>query len=159
MVNTKKEAEDMIQWCKYPPEGKRSNAGPRGEWGDFENYRDYMDIVNEELLIVPMIETMESLGNMEDILSVQGIDVLLVGPSDLSINLGIPLDYRNPKYQSTLDKIANACEGAGVVPGMYFIPDELDPSDFVDRGFKFFTLPWNKWATDGVKDGLASVKR
>jgi len=159
MVNTKKEAEDMVQWCKYPPVGKRSSAGPRGEWGDFENYREYMDIVNEELVVVPMIETMESLGNMEDILSVQGIDVLLVGPSDLSINLGIPLDYLNPKYQSTLDKIASACEDAGVVPGMYFIPGGQDPSDFVDRGFKFFTLPWNKWATAGVKDGLASVKR
>ncbi len=159
MVNTKKKAEDMVQWCKYPPVGKRSSAGPRGEWGDFENYREYMDIVNEELVVVPMIETMESLGNMEDILSVPGIDVLLVGPSDLSINLGIPLDYLNPKYQNTLDKIASACEDAGVVPGMYFIPGGQDPNDFVDRGFKFFTLPWNKWATAGVKDGLASVKR
>ncbi|MHA1258526.1 MAG: HpcH/HpaI aldolase family protein [Candidatus Heimdallarchaeaceae archaeon] len=159
MVNTKKEAEEMIQWCKYPPVGKRSSAGQRGEWGDFEDYREYMDIVNEELLIVPMIETMESLENMEDILNVQGIDVLLVGPSDLSINLGIPLDYHNPKYQNTLDKIASACEDAGVVPGMYFIPEGQDPSDFVDRGFKFFTVPWNKWAVAGIKDGLASIKR
>jgi 4-hydroxy-2-oxoheptanedioate aldolase len=159
MVNTKKEAEDMVQWCKYPFEGKRSSAGPRGEWGEFSNYREYMDTVNEELVVVPMIETMESMGNLEDIVSVPGIDVLLVGPSDLSINLGIPLDYHNPKYREALDKIAAACEDAGVIPGMYFIPGGQDPSDFVDRGFKFFTLPWTKWATEGVKNGLASVKR
>ena len=159
MVNTKKEAEDVVQWCKYPPAGKRSSAGARGEWGEFDNYRDYMDAVNEELVVVPMVETMESMGNLEDILSVPGFDVLLVGPSDLSINLGIPLDYLNPKYQAALDKIAGACEDAGVIPGMYFIPGGQDPSDFVDRGFKFFTLPWTKWATAGVKDGLATVKR
>jgi len=159
MVNTKKETEDMVQWCKYPPMGKRSSAGARGEWGEFENYREYMDTFNEECIVIPMIETMQSMGNLDDIVSVPGIDVLLVGPSDLSINLGIPLDYGNPKYREALDKIASACEDAGVVPGMYFIPGGQDPSDFVDRGFKFFTLPWNKWATAGVKDGLASVKR
>ena len=118
-----------------------------------------MDAVNEKLVVVPMIETMESMGNLEEIVSVPGVDVLLVGPSDLSINLGIPLDYLNPKYQGALDKIASACEDAGVVPGMYFIPGDQDPGDFVDRGFKFFTLPWTKWATAGVKDGLATVMR
>lgn len=159
MVNTKQETIDMVQWCKYPFEGKRSSAGARGDWGSFDNYRDYMDTVNKELVVIPMIETMESLGNMDEILSVSGVDVLLVGPSDLSINLGIPLDYHNPKYRETLDKIVSACENAGVVPGMYFIPPGQDPSDFVEMGFKFFTLPWSKWAADGVKNGLASIKR
>jgi len=159
MVNSKEETIDMVNWCKYPPDGKRSSAGMRGEWGTFENYREYMDAVNEELLIIPMIETQESLNNMEEILSVPGVDVLLVGPSDLSINLDIPLDYLSPKYQGTLDKIACACEEAGVVPGMYFIPGGQDPSVFVERGFKFFTLPWSRWAANGIQDGLAAIKR
>jgi 2-keto-3-deoxy-L-rhamnonate aldolase RhmA len=159
MVNTKKETIDFFNWCKYPFEGKRSSAGPKGEWGEFDGYREYMDRVNEELVVIPMIETMESLGNIDDILSVPGVNVLLIGPSDLSINLGIPLDYGNPLYRETLDKIVSHCENAGVVPGMYFIPGGQDPSEFVERGFKFFTLPWTKWATDGVKNGLASVMR
>jgi 2-keto-3-deoxy-L-rhamnonate aldolase RhmA len=159
MVNTKKETEDMVQWCKYPHVGKRSSAGPRGEWGKFDSYREYMDIVNEELVVIPMIETMESMSNIEDIVSVSGVDVLLVGPSDLSINLGIPLDYHNPKYREALDKIASVCEDAGVIPGMYFIPGGQDPSDFVERGFKFFTLPWTQWAIAGTKNGLVTIKR
>lgn len=159
MVNTREEAADMVQWCKYPPEGKRSSAGPRGEWGEFENYREYMDAVNREVLVIPMIETMESLKNLNEILSVPGIDVLLVGPSDLSICLGISLDYLNPKYQETLDKISAACKKAGVIPGMYFIPGGQDPNKFVERGFKLFTLPWTNWAANGIKRGLETIKR
>lgn len=159
MVNTKEEAVNMVRYCKYPPDGIRSNAGMRGEWGEFKNYREYMNAVNEQLLVIPMIETVESLNNIDDILSVSGVDVLLVGPSDLSINLDVTLDYLNPKYQKTLDKIVSSCENAGVVPGMYFIPGDQDPSGFVERGFKFFTLPWSQWATAGIKDGLATIMR
>ena len=158
MVNTKAEAADMVQWCKYPFAGVRSSAGPRGEWGEFQSYREYMDAVNEQLLVIPMIETVEALDNLDEILSVPGIDVLLIGPSDLSINLDVTLDYPNSKYQSALDKIAAACANAGVVPGMYFIPPEMEPSHFMAKGFRFFTLPWNGWATEGVQNGLASVR-
>jgi 4-hydroxy-2-oxoheptanedioate aldolase len=159
MVNSKEETINMVKWCKYPHEGIRSSAGMKGEWGEFKNYDEYMSTVNEDLLILPMIETIEALNNIDEILSVPGVDVLLVGPSDLSINLGITFDYLNPKYQGTLDDIVSHCEDAGVVPGMYFIPAGQDPSGFVERGFKFFTLPWNKWASAGIKNGLATIKR
>jgi len=159
MVNSKEEAAHMIRCCKYPPEGIRSAAGMRGEWGEFKDFTEYMSTVNEEVLIIPMIETSKALKNLDEIVSVPGIDVLLVGPSDLSIALGIALDYLNPKYQETLDKIAKACDDAGVIPGMYFIPGGQDPSDFVERGFKFFTLPWSKWATTGINNGLATIKK
>ena len=159
MVNSKEEAAHMIRCCKYPPDGIRSAAGMRGEWGEYENFTEYMAAYNEQVLIIPMIETSKALKNLDEIVSVPGIDVLLVGPSDLSIALGIALDYLNPKYQKTLDKIAAACEDAGIIPGMYFIPGGQDPSDFVERGFKFFTRPWSQWAAAGIKNGLATIKR
>src|SRR5437588_12795027 len=93
MVNTSAEAEAAVRACRYFPLGNRSNAGVRGEWGEFKNYRDYLDTVNNELVIVPMIETNQSLENLDAIASVPGVDVLLIGPSDLSIELGVPLDY------------------------------------------------------------------
>ncbi|MFA7249720.1 MAG: aldolase/citrate lyase family protein [Dehalococcoidia bacterium] len=159
MVNTKEEAAAMVRACKYSPLGDRSNSGVRGEWGEYKNYRDYLDAVNNELLIIPMIETNQAIANLDEILSVPGIDVLLVGPSDLSIELGVPLDYPSDTYQRGLDKIAAACKNHGVVPGMYFIPPGMDPNFYVDKGFKFFTVPWNGWATEGVKNGLTSIKR
>jgi len=158
MVNTREEASEMLDWCKYPPEGRRSSAGVRGEWGSFSDYREYMDAVNRELLVVPMVETREALDNLEEILSVPGIDVLLVGPSDLSINLGMPLDYGNPEYQKALDRIAEASNDHGVVPGMYFIPPGQDPRGYIERGFRFFTLPWKPMASKGIQEGLQDIK-
>jgi 4-hydroxy-2-oxoheptanedioate aldolase len=159
MVNTKEEAIEMVRACQYSPLGDRSNAGVRGEWGEFENYRDYLDAVNEELLIIPMIETQQAIDNIDEILSVPGIDVLLIGPSDLSIELNVPLDYPSDTYQKGLDTIAAACKKHDVVPGMYFIPPGMDPNFYVEKGFKFFTMPWAPWALQGMENGLAEINR
>lgn len=158
MVNSKEEAKDVVRFCKYPFAGVRSSAGMRGEWGEFDSYRDYMDAVNEQQLVIPMIETVEAMDNLEEILSVPGIDVLLIGPSDLSINLDVPLDYPNPKYQDALETIATTAVNAGVVPGMYFIPPGFEPGHFIEMGFRFFTVPWAGWATEGVQNGLSDVR-
>ncbi len=159
MVNTKEEAMAMVKACKYFPDGGRSNAGARGDWGEFKDYRSYMDTVNKELLIIPMIETQQAIDEIDEILSVPGIDVFLIGPSDLSIELGVPLDYACDKYQKALDKIVAGCKRHGVVPGMYFIPPDMDPNFFVNKGFKFFTMPWADWAKKGIQNGLAGIKR
>ena len=158
MVNTREEAANMVNWCKYPFAGARSSAGMRGEWGEFSSYREYMDAVNEQLLIIPMIETQQALDGIEDILSVDGIDVLLVGPSDLSINIDVPLDYTNPKYHAALDRIAAACKQVGVAPGMFFVPPGISPAELMEKGFRFFTLPWTDWATEGIRNGLETVR-
>ena len=159
MVNTKADAEAMVRACRYSPLGDRSNAGVRGDWGETKDYREYLDRVNEELLIIPMIETQQAIDNIDEILSVEGIDVFLIGPSDLSIELGVPLDYSCDTYQAGLDKIAAGCKRNGVVPGMYFIPPDMDPNFYVDKGFTFFTMPWPKMALEGVQNTLSLIKR
>src|SRR5579871_5063497 len=135
------------------------DAGARGEWGEFENYRDYLDAVNDGVVIVPMIETNQALENLDAIASVPGVDVLLVGPSDLSIELGVPLDYRCDLYQRALDKIAASAAKHGIAAGMYFIPPGMDPNFYVEKGFKFFTMPWGPWAAAGIRNGLSGIKR
>jgi 2-keto-3-deoxy-L-rhamnonate aldolase RhmA len=152
-------ARGIIVACLYSPRGERSNAGVRGEWGETTDYRAYLDTVNDELLIIPMIETQQAIDNLDEILSVGRIDVLLVGPSDLSIELGVPLQYASDTYQAGLDQIAAACKHHRVVPGMYFIPPDMDPNFFVEKGFKFFTMPWARWALEGIKNGLGGIKR
>ena len=159
MVNTKEEAQEMVESCRYYPLGNRSNAGVRGDWGETKDYRDYLNTVNEQIVIIPMIETQKAIDNIDEILSVPGIDVLLVGPSDLSIELDVPLDYECDTYQKGLDVIANACKKHGVVPGMYFIPPVMDPNFYVEKGFKFFSMPWEGWALQGIQDSLTGINR
>ena len=159
MINTKEEASAMVKACRYSPLGDRSNAGERGEWGETTSYRDYLDTVNRELLIIPMIETQQAIDNIDEILSVPGIDVLLIGPSDLSIELGVPIDYQSGTYQQGLDTIAASCKKHGVVPGMYFIPPKMDPDLFVAKGFTFFTVRWPELAIQGIQNGLSGIKR
>ena len=79
--------------------------------------------------------------------------------SDLSIELGVPLDYQCDIYQRALDKIAATAAKHGIAAGMYFIPPEMDPNFFVQKGFKFFTMPWGPWAKAGIQNGLAGIKR
>ena len=159
MVNTRAEAEAMVRACRYYPLGNRSNAGVRGEWGEFPKYRDYLDAVNNGLVIAPMIETKQALENLDAIASVPGVDVLLIGPSDLSIELDVPLDYKCDSYQRALDKIAAAAAKHGIAAGMYFIPPDMDPNFFVRKGFRFFTIPWGPWAKAGIQNGLAAIER
>ena len=159
MVNTRAQAEAVVSACRYFPAGTRSNAGMRGEWGEFKSYREYMDTVNDGLVIAPMIETNQSLDNLDAIASVPGVDVLLIGPSDLSIELGVPLDYSCAVYQKALDKIAAAAAKNGIAAGMYFIPPEIEANFFVQKGFKFFTMPWAPWATVGIKNALGGIQR
>ena len=158
MVNTPDEAAEVVSFSRYPFAGVRSSAGMRGEWGEFKDYRAYMDAVNDQLLIAPMIETQEGMDNIDEIVKVPGIDVLLVGPSDLSINLKVPLDYTSSTYKNALTRIGSACKDAGIAAGMFFVPPGITPSALVDMGFRFFTMPWEGWATRGVTDGIAALR-
>jgi 4-hydroxy-2-oxoheptanedioate aldolase len=84
MVNTKAEAEALVDACFYPPKGRRSRgrarAGLRG--GD-----EYFEDINRDLLFLPMFETVESLDAIEEILSLDGVGGCLVGPGDLRFNI------------------------------------------------------------------------
>lgn len=159
MVNTKEEAEAIVRAAKYAPDGDRSHAGPRGQFGEAADYRSYLDMVNEEVLIIPMIETQQAIDNIDEILSVPGIDVALIGPTDLSIEVNSTMDFQSPAYEKALDTIASACKRHGVVPGMYFIPPSIDPNWFVDKGYKFFTMQSAPWVIEGIQNGLSKITR
>ena len=85
MINTREEAEALVRACKYPPRGYRS-------WGPVRASiyagADYGDHANDDIVVMPMIETAEAMKNLDEILSVPGIDAVYVGPADLSIALG-----------------------------------------------------------------------
>lgn len=141
MVNTNEEAMKAVQSCKYPPEGFRSAILSSAHyWVTFKSFKEYSKVINEGVLVLPQIETTEALSNLEKILSVPGIGVALVEPSDLSISMCKTEEYNNPVYQEVLDKIVKAYNKAGVISGSWFIIGGMDPNKFIEKGFRLFTL-------------------
>ena len=86
MVNTREEAQALVSYCRYPPKGQRSNGPIRAAMYGVAG--DYQKTANDEILVIPMIETRQAVENIDEILDVPGIDAIYVGPADLAFSLG-----------------------------------------------------------------------
>jgi 2-keto-3-deoxy-L-rhamnonate aldolase RhmA len=156
-VESEKMAKEVIRLMKYPPKGDRG-AGPR-----LAAFRDpdYFRTANEEVLVIPMIESVKGVENLDAIFSVDGVDACFVGPSDLSLDLGIHKQYNNPKFIDTLDRIVEASKAHGVAPGMHCFtaPGPTNINEAIERGFRFCALESDiNFLTLSVKNSLANLK-
>jgi len=151
-VNSREEAENAVRYCMYPPKGIRGCGPRRPLLYDFE----YIQTVNDELLIIVQCETQMALDNLDEILSVEGIDVCMIGPGDLSFSLGIHGQFDHPKFNEALDHVLAMCKKHDVAPG-FFCTDE-NINDMIARGFRFFNLAGDFWfLMRGVIEALAEV--
>ncbi|MBI4011210.1 MAG: 2,4-dihydroxyhept-2-ene-1,7-dioic acid aldolase [Candidatus Rokubacteria bacterium] len=138
MISNRAQAEALVAACKYPPRGYRS-------WGPVRASiyagSDYGDHANDDVLAIPMIETAEALANLDDILSVPGVDAIYVGPSDLSLALGMKprLDQTDPPVVEAQRKIAAACKRHGVVAGIHNNTAAY-ALKMIAEGYQFVTL-------------------
>ena len=121
MVNNVDIARRVVQFGKYPPVGRRgfyrSSRGLR--FGEDPNW---LTNANLNTVLMPQIETLEAVSNLDAILAVEGVDGILVGPGDLSMDMGIPGDYENPELLHTvcdgLRRARKAGKHAGVLTGL-----------------------------------------
>ena len=116
MINNRAEAEALVRASKYPPKGYRSFGPVRAS---IYAGADYADHANDQLIVMPMIETAEALKNLDEILSTPGVDGVYVGPADLSLALGCKprLDQTDPPVVEAQEKIVAACKRHGVIAG------------------------------------------
>ncbi|MEM2111182.1 MAG: aldolase/citrate lyase family protein [Candidatus Bathyarchaeia archaeon] len=133
-VNTKEDAIRALQYATFPPKGLRSYGPRRAMLRDPE----YMDTTDEEIIIIPQIETKEALDNVESILSVEGIEAFFVGPYDLSKSLGVFAQWDNPIFEKALEKILNVAEKSGTAPGMLALTEDVEKT--IERGFKLINV-------------------
>ncbi len=118
MVNTPDEARAAVGACRYVPDGYRSFGPVRAA---YYAGADYGQHANEEIACIPMIETAKALGQIDEILSVPGIDAVYVGPADLSLTLGLPprMDNEDESFEEARLAIAEACRRHGVIAGIH----------------------------------------
>ncbi len=156
MVNTKAEAEMAAKACRYAPVGFRS-MGPVG--AGVRHGGDYFAKANTEVAIIPMIETAQAVSNLDDILSVPGVDTIYVGPADLSLTLGLGpgLDNADPKFTEAIDTILAGCKKHGVTPGIHCSP-ELAGKRF-DQGFRLLSIGYDFGpVTAALRTDLATAR-
>ena len=114
-VNTGKEAEAAVSACKYPPEGIRGVAGSPRAAGYGRNRGEYLNRANDELLILTAVETGEAVENLDEILTVPGLDGIFVGPMDLASSLGHFGDPGHFEVQAVIRKIEKKVLESGKV--------------------------------------------
>jgi len=155
-VNTKEDALKAVRASKYPPEGIRG-CGPRRASRYYSEVGDYVKKANEDVLVVVMIESQQAVDNIEEILSVKGVDATFIGPDDLSLNLGIFQQKEHPQFESALSKVLRACKKHGVAPGMHC--GDANINDAISQGFQFCALnDDDTFLTIGANTCLRNVK-
>jgi 4-hydroxy-2-oxoheptanedioate aldolase len=156
LINTRADAEAAVAACRYPPQGIRSNGANRAI---LYGGRDYVENANEQIACIPMIETKQAIENLDDILSVPGVDGIYIGPSDLSFALGLPprMDNEDPLHVQTVDRILEACKRHGVAAGSHTGGPRFSRR-FLDKGFQMVTLTSDAQAMGrGVRDQLSEL--
>ena len=138
-VNTKEEAEQVVRYCKYPPEGIRGYAGGTRAYR-YGADEEYLQTVNDELLIAVQIETHEAVKNIKEIVNVSGIDVIFVGPADLSFSLGCPMNYEHPAHIEAMKIIETATKNAGVWLGTAVVGNNEYLAKMYERGYQFVAV-------------------
>jgi 4-hydroxy-2-oxoheptanedioate aldolase len=139
MINTPEEAKVLAASALYPPKGKRSNGPIRA--AAYGEASPYQSIANDEVLVIPMIETQQAIDNIDAILDVPGISGIYVGPSDLGLSLGLhpTLDREEPQVFEIYKKLVAATGKRGQFAGIHNATGAY-AARMIDMGFRFVTL-------------------
>ncbi len=155
LVSTERQARDAVAYAKYPPDGVRGAAAAAASRYGAE-LAAYLRSANAETVVGVQIETKEALTHLEAIAGVDGIDVLFVGPQDLTLSLGLIDDRTNPRVREAMREVVAACERHGKVAGTLAI-DPAEKRAAVELGFRFVGLASDvRFLVQGAKEYLRS---
>lgn len=152
-VNTATEARQAAEAMRYPPQGVRGVARSCRAAGFGQAFDAYFAEANANLLTIVQIETAEAVRNAEEIAAVEGVDVLFIGPLDLSVSLGIPQQTAHPDFRAALNRVVAASRRAGKAAGILLpTPEQIAPT--IADGFTFIAV-----GSDGglVASGMRSI--
>ncbi len=159
MVSNKTEANNFVKACMYPPDGYRSYGPIRGlVYGG----SDYADEANNEILKFAMIETKESLENLNDIMSTPGLDGIYIGPADLSLAIGEKPSFDKPEGDPVYEVIMRILEHskknkiiAGIQNGQPEYAEKM-----IKKGFQLVTIGSDqRYMTAASKTALSKLKK
>ena len=159
MVSNKKEAENFVKACMYPPKGYRSFGPIRGL---LYGGADYGKHANDEIIKFAMIETKEALSNLDEIMSTEGLDGIYIGPADLSLAVGAEPSFdipeTSPVFNVILTILAHAKKN-NIIPAIHNMSPEY-AQKMINLGFKLVTIGADqRYMSSGAKAAIDKIKQ
>lgn len=158
-LDTAEQAREAVTFLRYPPAGARGVALlTRGGRLGSVAHGDVAGL-NEDIVGIVQIESRGALEAAEEIAAIDGVDVLFVGPADLSHSLGVPGQFGEPVYQDALRRVADACRRHGKAAGiLLYAGPSFAPH--LELGFRFMGLGADaSFVADGAREALRTVAR
>jgi 4-hydroxy-2-oxoheptanedioate aldolase len=158
LVASAAEAEAAVQAVKYSPRGDRGLAGVRAtDYGQKGSLAAYVKEANVETLVVIQIETVAAVERAGEIAAVDGVDVVFIGPTDLSQALGVPGELSHPRLEESYAAVARAAHDAGKALGV-LTGDESGVLAWRERGARYIAVTSDSLVTRSAKMLLRAVK-
>ncbi|WP_266366319.1 HpcH/HpaI aldolase family protein [Tellurirhabdus rosea] len=124
-ISSPAEAQKVVSGLHYPPHGSRGVAKMVRASGFAQHFNQYYETARDTILGVVQIETVEILNHLDEVAAMDGVDVLFIGPADLSMALGIFGQFDHPRFREALRETVNAAQKAGKATGiLFFNPDD-----------------------------------
>lgn len=153
-INTRAEAEDAVRAAKFAPIGHRGYAGGRASLGVNGNFTVH---ANAETMVVAMLEEVEALKNLDEILTVEHMDVFFVAPGDLAQSMGHPGEVDHPDVQAAVQEAVRRIRAAGRAPGV-LATNGATARRLMDLGALFIYVSMASLFQPGAKEFLAEFK-
>ncbi|MFZ5631688.1 MAG: HpcH/HpaI aldolase family protein [Bacillota bacterium] len=157
-VNTAGEAARIVKAARYYPAGERGAMLPRASNYGAVGAAEYFLQANRETLVVVQCESARAVENLPEILKTGGIDVLFVGPFDLSVSKGHPGQMNHPEVQAAIDRCLGLTLEAGVAAGI-FATDGEQAARRIRQGFRYVAVSLDLWLLSrACRDEIGKVK-
>lgn len=145
MVRSAAEVENLVRWSRFHPEGLRgvNGTGVDGNYGSYGG-AEYFANANKKTMLAAQVECIEALEQVEGMAAVKGLDLLFIGPADLSQSLGIPGQWDHPLMKEATKRVAKAAHANGIAWGI--LPRDLDHASFcLEYGCNLLSLGMDVW--------------
>jgi len=140
MIKSKDDARKAIEYAKYPPLGKRGVGLSRAQNYGF-SFDEYKEWQANNLVVIAQIEHIDGVNNLREIIEVEGIDAIIIGPYDLSGSLGYPGDFSKPELQIALNNVIKTCKNLNFPLGYHIVgPDPELVKLKINEGYNFISF-------------------
>ena len=158
-IKTVDEAKRAVASCKYPPLGVRGFGPLKANNYSTMESEQYLEMSKKEPWVIVQIEHIDGVDNLKEIIKVEGVDSIVVGPNDLSGSLGLLGQTRHPEVLKQLDRIADTCNEAGFAFGASIGWNEETVSDWLRRGVTWICIDGDlSYLVNGGKSTLEKTK-